>query len=507
MPHFPKPAEGSWTEHYPELGTGPVSYEDSISPEFFELEREAIFARTWLNVGRVEQLPRVGSYFTREIDAARTSIVVVRAADGEVRAFHNMCRHRGNKLVWQDYPREETAGTCRQFHMQVPRVALLASKATCTFVQQEDEFFDLDKADYGLAPVQVDVWEGFIFVNLDADQHGRRCATTSARSPHGLEGYPFGEMTQVYKYRADVHSNWKLYIDAFAEFYHAPVLHAKQYVADESSKLMGYGFEGLHYALDGPHGMVSSWGGMAPPKDPSMVKPIERILRSGNFGAVGPPRHPRTRPAAARAQPGPQPHLGPRLVRVLPQLHGAGLGARAGTSPTTTGRSAYNRHIFEGTLYFVPAKTARDRMRQEMAAVTFKEFGLQDCNTLEATQTMLESRAVSQFPLGRPGDPPPPPHHTAGEYVAAYQAAATVIGDDRASAARRVRRPRTVRRLGAPHRTRALRQAARRARWTSCRRSTTPPSPASRTPRRISSNSPSTTCPTTPATSSSSATR
>ena len=115
MPHFAKPAEGSWTEHYPELGTGPVSYEDSISPEHYELEREAIFRRTWLNVGRVEQLPRNGSYFTKELDAAGTSVVVVRGTDGEVRAFHNICRHRGNKLVWNDYPGEETSGTCRQF--------------------------------------------------------------------------------------------------------------------------------------------------------------------------------------------------------------------------------------------------------------------------------------------------------------------------------------------------------------------------------------------------------
>src|SRR3954451_21231416 len=101
MAHFPKPAEGSWTQHYPELGTGPVSYEDSISPTHYELERDAIFRKTWLNVGRVEQLPRKGSYFTRELDAARTSIVVVRAAEGDggVRAFHNICRHRGNKLV------------------------------------------------------------------------------------------------------------------------------------------------------------------------------------------------------------------------------------------------------------------------------------------------------------------------------------------------------------------------------------------------------------------------
>ena len=69
MPHFTKPSEGSWTRHYSHLETGPVSYEDSISPEFYELERQAIFARAWLQVGRVEQLPRNGSYFTRELAA------------------------------------------------------------------------------------------------------------------------------------------------------------------------------------------------------------------------------------------------------------------------------------------------------------------------------------------------------------------------------------------------------------------------------------------------------
>src|SRR3954452_18330116 len=115
MAHFVKPAEGSWTEHYPELGTGPGSYEDSISPVHYERERAAIFARTWLNVGRVEQLPRTGSYFTKEIHAARTSVIVVRDTDGEVRVFHNICRHRGNKLVWTDFPDEEVSGTVRQF--------------------------------------------------------------------------------------------------------------------------------------------------------------------------------------------------------------------------------------------------------------------------------------------------------------------------------------------------------------------------------------------------------
>ena len=81
MAKFPKPSEGSWTAHYPELGTDPVSYEDSISPEFFDLEREAIFKRSWLNVGRVEQLPRNGSYFTKELAVAKTSVVVVRGME------------------------------------------------------------------------------------------------------------------------------------------------------------------------------------------------------------------------------------------------------------------------------------------------------------------------------------------------------------------------------------------------------------------------------------------
>ena len=124
MAHFGKPDEGSWTQHYRGLGTGPVSYEDSISPAHYEFEREAIFERTWLNIGRVEQVPRTGSYFTKELHAARTSIIVVRAGDGELRAFHNICRHRGNKLVWEDYPGEETSGVCRQFVCKYHALAL-----------------------------------------------------------------------------------------------------------------------------------------------------------------------------------------------------------------------------------------------------------------------------------------------------------------------------------------------------------------------------------------------
>jgi phenylpropionate dioxygenase-like ring-hydroxylating dioxygenase large terminal subunit len=414
MPHFPKPAEGSWTAHYPQLGTAPVSYEDSISPSYYERERDAIFARSWLNVGRIEQLARVGSYFTREIDAARTSVIIVRAPDG-VRAFHNICRHRGNKLVWQDYPGEETSGTCRQFTCKYHgwRYGL---EGELNFVQQEGEFFDLDKSDYGLAPVRVDTWEGFIFVNLD-NTDSTPLSDYLGELGKGLAGYPFGEMTQVYKYRAEVGSNWKLFIDAFTEFYHAPVLHARQAVSEESAKLQGYGYEALAYDIDGPHAMVSSWGGMSPPKDLNMVKPIERVLHSGLFGPWEAPIEfelpPAVNPARAK-QWGTDSFLFFPNFMVLVWKPNWYLTYHYW--PT-----AYNKHIFEGTLYFVPPRTARERLAQELAAVTFKEYALQDGNTLEATQTMLESRAVTSFPLGDQEILLRQLHHTTHEWVDEYE--------------------------------------------------------------------------------------
>lgn len=391
MAHFTKPAEGTWTEHFG-LDTGPVQYDDSISPEHYELERDAIFRKTWLNVGRVEQLPRTGAYFTKELHAARTSVVVVRDADGGTRAFHNVCRHRGNKLVWDDYPREETSGTCRQFTCKYHgwRYGL---EGDLTFVQQESEFFDLDKDAYGLAPVRCEVWEGFIFVNLDDD--AASLEESLGEMGADLAGYPFGEMTQVSKYRAEVGANWKLFIDAFTEFYHAPVLHAKQATAEESRKLAGVGYEALAYEVKGDHAVVSSWGGMSPPKDLDMVKPIEQVTRSGLFG-------PWDGPDLGELPPGVNPSghdkwgvdsflLFPNFMLLIWK---PGWYLTYHYWPTS-----YNTHIFEGGLYFVPPKNARERVAQELAAVTFKEYALQDGNTLEATQTMLESQAVTEFPL------------------------------------------------------------------------------------------------------------
>lgn len=419
MAHFPKPAAGSWTQNYPELGTAPVDYSDSFDPDHYAAEQKAIFRRTWLNVGRVERLPRTGSYFTKELPSAGTgtSLIVVKGKDGAIRAFHNICRHRGNKLVWNDFPHEETAGTCRQFTCKYHswRYSL---EGELTFIQQEDEFFDVDKSQYGLVPVRCEVWEGFIFVNLDPAAQ----PLTDYLGPFakGLEGYPFHEMTEVYHYKAEVGSNWKLFIDAFAEFYHAPVLHQKQAVKDEADKLFNYGFEGLHYELQGQHSMLSSWGGMSPPKDLNMVKPIERVLRSGLFGPWDRPDIDGLDELPPGLNPARAPQWGVDSFVFFPNfmilIWAPGWYLTYHYWPT-----AVDKHIFEGTLYFVPAKNARQRLAQELAGVTFKEYALQDANTLEATQTMITTRAVNEFLLCDQEILLRHLHKTARDYVDEYK--------------------------------------------------------------------------------------
>ena len=269
-----------------------------------------------------------------------------------VRAFYNMCRHRGNKLVWNDYPGEEVSGTCRQFTCKY-HAWRYSLKGDLTFVQQEGEFFDLDKAKYGLVPVRCEVWEGFIFINFDND--AMPLTEYLGDFAKGLEGYPFHEMTEHYSYRSEVNANWKLFIDAFVEFYHAPILHMKQAEKEEAEKLAKFGFEALAYDIKGNHSMVSSWGGMSPPKDLNMVKPIERILHSGLFGPWDRPDIkgilPDELPPAIN--PSRQPTWGTDSFEFFPNFTllfwAPGWYLTYHYWPT-----AVDKHIFEADLYFVP---------------------------------------------------------------------------------------------------------------------------------------------------------
>ena len=151
--------EQLWSDRF-ELGTDPIPVEALTSPDYFEREREKMFRRVWLNVGRVEDLPKPGSYYVKDIDVLRTSLIVARGADGVVRAFHNVCPHRGNRLVYACSG--SAKGLACNFHGWT-----FDLEGKCAHIPDEDQFSGVRKAERGLFPVAADVWRGWIFINLD----------------------------------------------------------------------------------------------------------------------------------------------------------------------------------------------------------------------------------------------------------------------------------------------------------------------------------------------------
>lgn len=208
-----------WTTSHAGLGTGPVPIAPYLSNDYFERERERIFRRVWLNVGRVEEIPRVGDYFIRALPVCSTSIIVARGKDGVIRSFHNMCSHRGNTVT------RSCGGSAQRFVCGFHGWTY-DLKGDLIYAPDEDRFFDLRKSEYGLTPIATDTWEDFIFVNVDPAPE-TSLAEHMGQLGEQIAGYPFGQMSLSGTYRAEVKVNWKIALNGFQEGYHVPFLHKR----------------------------------------------------------------------------------------------------------------------------------------------------------------------------------------------------------------------------------------------------------------------------------------
>src|SRR5262245_52320617 len=238
-----------WHDLYPELGTGPIPIEPYVSREYFEREREQIFRRVWLNVGRVGQIPNPGDYFVKDLAVCHTSILVVRGNDGKVHVFHNMCSHRGNQVVW------DAKGRCKAFTCKFHSWTY-GLDGSLRHVPDEKNFFGLKKEALGLTPVAVDTWEGFIFINLDLHPK-ETLAEYLGEVGRSFAGYPFDAVsTGCFSWEVDLNANWKVCKDAFQEVYHIFSLHHKSTGAMFASKANPY-LHAHELALFGRHARIS----------------------------------------------------------------------------------------------------------------------------------------------------------------------------------------------------------------------------------------------------------
>ena len=196
-----------------------IPVEPNISADYFERERDAIFKQVWLKVGRIEEVADSGDFFVRDLSVLNASIIIVRGSDGGLRAFHNICRHRGNRLKPICAGRAKTF-TCG-FHGWAFNV-----DGDLAHVPLEEQFGTLDKASLGLLPVAIDTWQGFIFINLDPNP-SETLASYLGDLTSLVEGYPFVQMAQSGQWTADIQSNWKTFQDAFVEAYHVQSVHRR----------------------------------------------------------------------------------------------------------------------------------------------------------------------------------------------------------------------------------------------------------------------------------------
>ncbi len=368
-----KLADHVWARTYPNLGTAPVSVEPCISDEYFHREKEKLFKRVWLKVGRIEEFAGFGSWKLKPMPIWDTTIILVRGNDNRIRGFHNTCSHRGNRVIWAEEGRGRSRSFFCHFHGWT-----YDTEGQLTDVPQEEEFFDsFKRCDNGLTPVTVDVWEGFVFAHLDP--HPRHSlAEFLGEAGSRLTGFPFGEMTAAFGYRTVLNCNWKVAQDAFSEAYHVSTIHAGSFPDGFIAKL-------VDVTLIGPHRSSAICMTEEGPK-PTLVASLAHRLGTSSIAKRGartelPPQiNPRRDPGFAFELAVLFPNF---LVHITD-----GLYFTHQFEPI-----AVDKTLWEGIQYFRPAQNAGERFSHEYGQVLQRNAWLEDTATMEATHAALKTGA------------------------------------------------------------------------------------------------------------------
>jgi choline monooxygenase len=184
-----------------------------IDPARLEEEKHKIFSRTWQLAGRTENVASPGSYFTADVFGE--PVLVVRDKQGALRAFHNVCRHRAGPVA-QGCGRRDVF-QCGYHGWTYTLDGRLIGTPEVDGV----EFFD--RSTMGLHPIRVEMWEQFVFVNLDAT--APPLAKFLGEIPGSETRGPIREMRFVERRDYLVECNWKVYVDNYLEGYHIPIAH------------------------------------------------------------------------------------------------------------------------------------------------------------------------------------------------------------------------------------------------------------------------------------------
>ena len=209
-----------------------VPAERYISPAFARLEVDRMWPRVWQQACTVDHVAEPGDYF--EYRCGPYSVLIVRGDDGELRAFQNACRHRGNTLCTGagSSLRELKCG----YHGWTWDLAGALKR-----IPNRKGFGSVHMSEFPLAPVQVDTWERLVFVNLDPA--AMPLADYLEAVPGDIAWCGLGDFRCYATMTIDVEANWKTIADGYSETYHVQTLHPE-----------------LHRCMDDVYAPQTIWG-------------------------------------------------------------------------------------------------------------------------------------------------------------------------------------------------------------------------------------------------------
>jgi phenylpropionate dioxygenase-like ring-hydroxylating dioxygenase large terminal subunit len=191
------------------------------SPQIFARERERIFFREWICVGRDSDLPNPGD--STVLNVLGQSILLVRNESGALRAFYNVCRHRGAQLCGAELPGRATrGGVVGGKRIRCPYHSWTYSLDGDLVAAPYISGFDATK--FSLYPVGVDTWGGFVFVHL-TPAGAKSLADQLGPIPERTSRYPLSALRVGHTIRYEVAANWKIIVENYNECYHCGGVH------------------------------------------------------------------------------------------------------------------------------------------------------------------------------------------------------------------------------------------------------------------------------------------
>jgi glycine betaine catabolism A len=184
-------------------------------PAVFEQERDRLFRRTWQCIGREDELASPGSFRTVEI--AGSGVMVLRNSSGELKGYHNVCRHRGTRLV------ERSAGEGLRGIVCPYHAWSYDLDGRLLGAPHMGGVLDFDRKDSGLHPVAVSTWRGFLFVNVSP--RPEPLEKTLGGFPDRARAYPLERLRRTHRVEYEIAANWKLIVQNANECYHCPGVH------------------------------------------------------------------------------------------------------------------------------------------------------------------------------------------------------------------------------------------------------------------------------------------